>query len=174
MKVVDIANYIYIEQGSPTSTSIPAIAYWIRNKVGWLNATLYEDFVVNATTFEIINEDGSEITPEAVAVLVQLYKVYDLEVQIRNMMNALAADGILQVVDNLGGTSFTRINRNEVAKTLIQVRKDEIKLLGNMISTYQSLTAQPQQVAGDDTQPGYNEMYPTYRPFWTRVGTFGR
>jgi hypothetical protein len=173
MKVVDIANEIYLDAGSPTDTSIPAIAFWIRSKAGWLNTVLFEDFVVDDNTLELLNIDGSEIRQEAIAVLKQLYLVHDLEGQIRKMTNALAADSILQVTDNLGGTSFTRVNRNEVAKTLILFRKDEIKLLNQMIDAYRSLTSQPQQVAGDDTQPGYSEVYPAYRPFWTRVG-YGR
>ena len=123
MKVVDIANDIYLDSGSPTYTSIPAIAYWIRAKTGWLNVTLFEDFTVNPNA-EIYNDDGSEISQEAVSVIKQLYKVYDLEVQIRSMMNAMAADGIIKVEDHLGGTSYTRLNRNEIAKTLITLRKD--------------------------------------------------
>lgn len=176
MKVVDIANEIYIEQGSPSDTSIPAIAFWVRGKVGWMNAILYEGFFVDEASQEILNadKDNSPITLEAVAVLIQRYKVYDLEVQVRKMMNALASDGLLEVTDNLGGTSFKRVNRNEVAKTLISMRKDEILLLHDMIATYQSLTSQPQQVAGDDTQAGYSDMFPSYRPFWTRVGSYGR
>jgi hypothetical protein len=174
MKVVDISTEIFIEIGSPTTTSVPAIAFWVRSKLGWLNATLYEDFFLDANS-EVLNayRDNSEISLEAVAVLVQLYKVYDLETQIRSMMNALAFNGIIEVQDNLGGTSFKRVNRNEIAKTLISLRKDEITLLKNMIDTYRSLTSQPSQVAGDDTQPGYNHPYAHYRPMFTRVLGYG-
>lgn len=166
MKVVDIANEIYIDQGSPTSTSIPAIAFWIRSRAGTLNTLLYEDLGISSN-LELIN-DGVEISPEIVSIVKQMYKVYDLEIQIRNMMNALASDSILKVTDNLGGTSFERVNRNEIAKTLILVRKDEMKILKDLIDSYRSLTSQPQQVAGDDTQPGYNQPYPAYTPLLTR------
>lgn len=168
MKVVDIATEIYIEQGSPTSTSIPAVAYWIRSKVGWLNTMLYEDLVIDTTTLEITNR-GAEIDPQIVAILTQAYKIYDLEVQIRSAMNALAADSILEVSDNLGGTSFRRVNRNEIAKTLITIRKDEIGALKILIDSYRSLTSQPSQVAGDDTQSGVPEVYTLYRPFIRRL-----
>ena len=173
MKVVDIANEIYIDAGSPSDTSIPAIAFWIRTKTGWLNTILYEDFVVN-DGFEIINATGAEISPEAVSIVKQLYKLYDLEVQVRKMMNAIAADGILSVTDNLGGTSFTRVNRNEVAKTLIMLRKDENDLLQRMIDSYRSLMSQPSQVAGDDTTSGYTYNFPSYRPLWGRSNVYSK
>ncbi len=38
-----------------------------------------------------------------------------------------------------------------------------------MIAAYQSLTAQPSQVVGDDTVPGYTQPWPYYRPLWTRL-----
>lgn len=167
MKIVDIANEIYIDAGSPTDTSIPAIAFWIRGKVGWLNTMVYEDLIVDPTTLEL-TDNGTEINTEMVSLIKQLYKVYDLDVMIRNTINSLLSDGILQVTDNLGGTSFVRANRNEMAKTLMQVRKDEIQILNQMINSYRSLTSQPSQVAGDDTMVGYVEIYPTYHPLLIR------
>jgi hypothetical protein len=174
MKVVDIATEIFIDAGSPSDTSIPAIAYWLRTKVGSLNTLVYEDLYINEAQ-EIFNaKDGSEISPELVSLLKQMYKVYDLEVQVRSFRNALAADAVLQVTDNLGGTSFKRVNRNEVMKTLVALRKDELTWLSKMIDSYRSLTSAPSQVAGDDTVSGYSEPYPAYRPYWTRISTYGR
>lgn len=167
MKIVDIANEIYIDAGSPTDTSIPAIAFWVRGKVGWVNTMVYEDLVVDPATLELTN-NGAEINTEMVSLIKQLYKVYDLEMMIRKTINAVTEDGILQVTDNLGGTSFVRVNKNEMAKTLITLRKDEIKILDEMVDSYRSLTSQPSQVAGDDTQVGYVEMYPAYRPLLIR------
>jgi hypothetical protein len=175
MKVVDLANAIYLEIGSPTDTSIPAIAFWLRGKIGWMNTTLYEDFFLDSA-LEIHNasRNNNEMSIEAASVLLQYYKVYDIELQIRKMMNALAMDGVLEVQDNLGGTSFKRVNRNEVAKTLVLIRKDEMQLLKDVINSYRSLTSQPSQVAGDDTMSGFSEPYPAYRPMWTRVSTYGK
>jgi len=176
MKVVDIATEVFIEAGSPTDTSIPAIAYWIRTKVGLLNTLLYEDLYVN-NALEIINAKPTgelEISPELVSVMKQMYKVYDYELQVRLFRNSLAADGILEVTDNLGGTSFKRVNRNEIMKTLVLLRKDEYQYLQQMIDAYRSLTSAPSQVAGDDTISGYSEPYPAYRPMWTRVSTYGK
>ena len=168
MKISDISTEIYLENGSPTTTSIPAIAFWLRSKMGSLNTLLFEEFSLN-DGLELVNSDGTEITPEVVAIVKQLYRVYDLEVQVRTFMNALASDGLLSVQDNLGGTSFTRVNRNEVSKTLISMRKDELAFLDKLITSYRSRSSRPQQVAGDDTQVG---IYPHYTSFVPYVRTY--
>lgn len=152
MKVVDIANEIYVEAGSPTDTSIPAIAFWIRGKVGAINNLLYECFTINEDTFEILNENGGEISPEAVAIIKQMYRLYDYELQIRSNMNALSLDSILRVEDQ--GSSVTKVNRNEVSKTLAFIRKDEILSFNSLVDAYRNRSSSPSQIAGDDTIPG--------------------
>lgn len=161
MKVVDIANEIYIDAGSPTNTSIPAIAYWIRGKIGTINNLLFEDFIIN-DGFEIVDGGGDEIPIEAVAIIKQMYRLYDYEVQIRNNMNALATDSLLEVTDNFGGAGFRRINKNEVSKTLITIRKDEINAFNNLVTAYRMRGTSPVQVAGDDTQPAWLNPFVTY------------
>lgn len=152
MKVVDIAQEIYIDAGSPTTTSIPAIAFWIRGKIGTINNLLYESFTISSDTYEIFGDNGEEISPEAVAVIKQMYRVYDYELQIRSNLNALATDSILQVEDN--GSSVTKVNRNSVSQTLASIRKNEIEQLDNLVTAYRSRSAEPSQVAGDDTVEG--------------------
>lgn len=158
MKIVDIANEIYLDAGSPTSTSIPAIATWIRGKVGAINNLLYESFYVDDGSFEILGESGEEISIEAVSIIKQMYRIYDYEVQIRTNMNALATDSILRVEDQ--GSSVTKVNRNEISKTLATVRRDEIASLDLLITAYRSRSSPPSQVAGDDTVIG---IYPSTR-----------
>jgi hypothetical protein len=162
MKVVDIANEIYSEAGNPSTTSIPAIAFWIRAKVGAINNLLFESFTIDDTTFEIKNANG-EISPDAVAIIKQMYKLYDYEVQIRANMNALLTDSILRVEDQ--GSSVTKINRNEVSKTLQAIRKDEITLLNQQVNAYRSGSSLPSQVAGDDTVQG---SYPPFSVYYRR------
>jgi hypothetical protein len=162
MNVVDIANEIYIDNGSPSDTSIPAIAFWIRGRVGWLNTMLFEDIYINEA-LELYDPSGP-IGLEIISIIKQAYRVYDLEVQVRNSMNALAVDSILSVKDNLAGTSFTRVNRNEIAKTLVALRKEETSFLKTMIDAYRSLKSSPSQVAGDDTMSGAFVPFPYYYP----------
>ena len=53
MKVVDIAQEIYMELGEPSSLSMPAIAFWIRSNVGALNNYIDKAFKINDSSLEI-------------------------------------------------------------------------------------------------------------------------
>lgn len=158
MKVVDIATEIYIDSGSPTSTSIPAIAFWIRGKVGDINVLLFEDFHVDVIdgTYEIIDGNSTEIPIEAVAVIKKLYKIYDYEVSVRSNMNALATDSIIEVQDQ--GSSVRKVNRNEVSKTFVSLKNLEEESLQRLITSYRMRGASPTQVVGDDTEVGDNSV----------------
>lgn len=165
MKIADIANEIYIDSGSPTDTSLPAISFWIRGKIGNLNTLLYEDFQLEESSQEILTSSGGELPYEVVAIIKQMYRVYDYEVQIRKQMNALANDSILRIDDQ--GTSITKVNRNMVSQTFVKIRKDEIAGLKDLIAAYHNKYSKPLQVAGDDTEIGFTE-YPGFFPFYLR------
>lgn len=160
MKVVDIANEIYVEEGSPTSTSIPAIAFWIRGRVGEINNLLFENYIIN-TSYEIVTDGGDEITPEAVSIIKKLFKVYYYDVQIRGHMNSISLDTVLEVTDN--GSTVRKINRNEVSKTLTILKKDEVLQLQQLITAYRSKGSTPSQIAGDDTVTGEMQTIDTIR-----------
>jgi len=163
MKVVDIANEIFVDAGSPTNTSIPAIAFWIRGKIGNINALLFEDFVLDATSLELTQADGSDLPYEVVAVIKQMYRIYDFELQIRTQMAAITANPILSISDQ--GTTITRINRNSVSQTFAQMRRDELQQLKDLVTAYHVKYSSPHQVAGDDTVAGRDD-YPALYPSW--------
>jgi hypothetical protein len=152
MKVVDIANQIYLELGSPTSTSIPTIAFWIRSKVGDINNLLFEDFELS-NEYEIVDADGVEITPEAVSIIKKLYMVHDYNIQIRAHMTSISTDTVLEVND--AGSSVKKINRNEVSKTIATLRNMEEQALRDLVTAYRMRGASPKQITGDDTVVGY-------------------
>lgn len=156
MKIVDIANEIFIEVGSPTNTSIPAIAFWVRGKVGEINNLLFEDFAINGD-YEIVDGGGVEIPIEAVAIIKKIYKIYDYDIQVRTNMNALALDTILEVDDM--GQRVKKVNRNEVSKTFVTLKGMEQNVLKDLITSYRLRKASPSQVTGDDIFPGiYGEV----------------
>lgn len=154
MKVVDIANEIYIDSGSPTSTSVPAIAFWIRGKVGEINNLLFENFTINGN-YEIVDGDA-EISIEAVSIIKKLYKIYDYEVSVRSNMNALASDSIIEVNDQ--GSSVRKVNRNEVSKTFVTLKNLEEESLQRLVTAYRMRGASPTQIVGDDTIIGDNSV----------------
>jgi hypothetical protein len=164
MKIVDIANEIYSDIGSPTSTSIPAIAFYIRGQVGKINNLLYENFYIEETSgqYEIFDDSAAEISIDAVAIMKKIYEIYDLDVQIRAQMNALASDTILEFTE-VDGSSFRRTNRNEISKTLSSMKKDELQVLKDMVNAYRIHKAVPAQVAGDDTVEGIFDPNTSFR-----------
>jgi hypothetical protein len=161
MKVVDISNEIYIDSGSPTSTSIAAIAFWIRGKVGHINNLLQENFVIN-DAYEIVDGGGNEIS----LVIKKLYKIYDYEIQIRTHMNAITTDTVLEVEDD--GSRIKKVNRNEVSKTFASLKGQEEAALKNLVSSYRQRLSTPVQITGDDIEQGrYGEIrIPDLRRNW--------
>lgn len=160
MFINDIAQEIFFEAGSPTYTSIPAIAFWIRSKVGYINNTIFESFTINAN-LEIVDCANNSISTEAVSIIKQLYRIYDYQQQITTALNALNADGILEVIDNFNGAGFRRVNKNEIVKTLLQARNQEREDLKALVSAYCIRKATPRQVAGDDTVPALDNAFRT-------------
>lgn len=156
MQVVDIANEIFIDSGSPTSTSVPAIAFWVRGKIGELNNLTFESFVINSS-YEVVDENGAEISIEAVSILKKLYKIYDYDVQIRSNMDSLSTDSIIEVTDQ--GSSVKKVNRNEVSKTLSTLKNGEQEALNNLLTSYKMKGSTPRQISGDDTVEGsFNQV----------------
>jgi hypothetical protein len=176
MKVVDIANEIYLENAQPADTSVAAIAFWIRSNIGKLNTLLYENFWIDPNTLEIVSSTqnwanqpaGSqpntwEIGALAANILKMMYKVYRIELDIRANLNAINNDTILMASDE--GFIVKKINRSEILKTLTSQKKDTLKELQEVVHYYRSYHAVPSQVYGDDTVAGH---YPEY------ISTFGR
>lgn len=155
MFIIDIANEIFLDEGSPTYTSLPAICFWIRGKIGTVNSLLCEDYKINEITKEVVNCNGCRIGIDAVGIIKQLYRIYSLQIQINNNMNALAKDSLLSVTDEFGGGQFTRVNKNEISKTLLMMRKDETEILNNLVGLYKINKSTPSSLSGDDIVPAY-------------------
>ena len=154
MKVVDIANEIFLENASPSDTSISAIAFWIRSNVGKLNAMLYEDFSVDDEV-EIVDTEGNEIPILAASILKTMYKVYRTELDIRAMLGSITNDTIQVATDE--GFSIKKVDRAGVLRSLATLKKDTIEELYSLVHNYRSIKGPPSQVAGDDTIEG---IYP--------------
>lgn len=164
MKVVDIADEIHRELGNPTAYSITAIAFWVRTSIGELNNLLMTNFSVNATTLEIQDDctTPNEITPEAVAILKKMYMVHYYDLEIKKNLISISTDSIIEVRDQ--GSSVRKVNKNQITSTLGNLRKQEVNGLSDLITAYRSRSAEPRQVAGDDTVEGeYRRNDTTYR-----------
>lgn len=157
MKVVDIANEIYMELASPSNTSVAAIAFWVRSNIGRLNNYLNENFSINGTTFEIINTLADNTTQEininAAAVLKKMYNLHYYDILIRENIGASGTDSFIEVESD--GMRVRRVSKTEVGRNLYNLKKAESDELKSLIHAYKTNSASPIQVAGDDTTVGY-------------------
>jgi|SRR5882724_126149 len=153
MKVVDIANEIYLENASPSDTSIPAIAFWVRSNVGKLNTILYENFYIDPITLDIYKCPEWRIGMMASSVIKLMFKIYRIDLDIRNMLYAVTNDTVLKATDQ--EFSIEKVNKSELLKTLTAFKKETLKELQELVHNYRSYHGEPAQVAGDDTVVGH-------------------
>ena len=156
-----MAQEIYFELGHPSDLSVPAISYWLRNNIGILNNKLNKDIVINDTTLELDPNLGEAEK----AIYKKIYECYFYDLKIKQTLNSINSDSLLEVTD--GGGTVRRINRNETSKIYLEAKKTALNELTMMISDYNINDVGPLQVAGDDTVAGsyITDKYYSIRPF---------
>jgi hypothetical protein len=164
MKVVDIAQEIYFDLNSPSDLSIAAIAFWVRANVGALNSYLFSNFVVDETTYEIVDADNTttQIDINAVAILKKMYIIHRYAVIIRSKLTSTDSDDVVEVTHN--DTKVRKLDKNQLIKTVSAEKKQEEESLKLLISAYRGKKFVPGQVVGDDIVAGtYPDNYPYIR-----------
>jgi len=165
--IASIAQEIFEELGEPSDFSIAAIAAWLRRNIGGLNNFLNESFS--------INDQGLEISPALndiqKYIFKKMYNVYYFDLKIKSV-GSLATTDFVTIKDDIA--SVQKINKNEVLKNYISIRKQEYDELRNLVYQYRNNESAPVQVAGDDTIPGfYGRFYGINNPgFRTRNNNF--
>lgn len=105
------------------------------------------------------------IQAEEAAVLKKMYIVHYYDQQIRSTVGAASTDPVVEVASD--GSRVRKINKNELSKTYLALKKEEYMELVDMINAYKLRKSSPVQVAGDDTIRGEyamnNEGYPYNR-----------
>ena len=149
MKIIDIAEDLYRELGSPTDISIPAVVYWSRSNIGALNNLTGIKHTIEETSLEIIDEESKEIGVEVGAILKKMYMIHYYELKLRSNITGLLQDTIISVTDD--NSSVIKVNKNEVSKVLAQIKNQEYAELQKMVTAFRRREAKPMQVAGDDT-----------------------
>jgi len=110
------------------------------------------------------------IQAEEASILKKMYIVHYYDQQIRTTVGAASSDPVVEVASD--GSRVRKINKNELSKTYLSLKKEEYGELINLINAYKLRKASPVQVAGDDTQVGqysidydgypYNRVSPNY------------
>ena len=152
MKIVDISDEVFRELGEPTALSIPAISFWLRANVGLLNNLIHTDYTINANSLEMEDSNVDEIGEEEKAILKKMYFIHFYDQKLRTHMTTMDTDTVLSVRD--GDSGVTKINKNEIAKSIAAIKVQEYSELKLLVASYTSTKAKPYQVAGDDTVDG--------------------
>lgn len=145
IKIETVGNEIFLELGSPTDVSVGVINFWLQSNIGLLNTLINSSYT--------LNDAGNEISPALGLaekdIYKTLYNIYYYDKQIRASLGAGGITIALEVASD-GGTVKT-VNRNEISKSYIQMKKEEQIKLNKLISLYKSNNGNPIQIVGDDT-----------------------
>ena len=148
MKIVDIANEIYMELGELTSLSIPSIAFWLRTNVGNLNARLNTSYDIDST-FELTPDLGLKEKD----IFKKLYMIHHYDAMLRESLGAASTDTWVEISSD--GTSVRRVNKIQQSQTYQSAKKIELQELEKLVHSYKVSASAPIQVAGTDTTEGY-------------------
>ena len=110
------------------------------------------------------------IQAEESSILKKMYIVHYYDQQIRTTVGAASSDPVVEVASD--GSRVRKINKNELSKTYLSLKREEYSELTDLINSYKLRKSSPVQVAGDDTQVGqysinydgylYNRTSPNY------------
>jgi hypothetical protein len=160
-KIVDVADEIYRELGEPSDLNIASIAFWLRTNIGDLNILINKKFYIIDSTLEIGIEEGSgdEFKDIEKSIFKMIYSMHYYERLFRNALGAASTDSTIEIDQN--GFRAKRVNKNELAKTYSDLRKQIADELQVLTKNYNLNEARPLQVAGDDTieAPGRSYSY---------------
>jgi hypothetical protein len=153
MRIVDFGDSVFRNLGNPEDISIPSICAWARFNInlGKLNDLLGKSFSINSSTLEILDDNGDEIDSNAAAIYELIYTINYNDRKIRQFLGAGSVDvNFLQEASSDNGT-LRFINRNEIAKSYIQMKKDASDQLNKLVNYYKFGGGRASQVVGDDT-----------------------
>lgn len=148
--VSTIATEIYEELGSPSDTSIPVIASWLRNNLGKINILIDTEYVVNESDLEInpaIEDKEKDIYKE-----IYFIKYYDR--MIAQALRGASSQNLQSISDESSSVKWT--NKSEIARQYMQMKSQSEKNLTSLIDAYLRGFCNPIGVIGDDiADPNY-------------------
>lgn len=143
--VVDIADEINFELNSPSDISISFISFWLRRNVGKLNNLISTTFTITADS---PYNFSSVLSEEQKDIYKHLFKIYYWQKKINDNLGSSSFDIVQEVSsDNM---IIRTVNKNEISKTYLQLRNQEIEALKNMVNGYKLGSFDPLAVQGDD------------------------
>lgn len=140
-----LADDFHRDLNLAATIDLGSIRLWVRSNIGYLNNLL-------ATSYSI-NETNGNITPlindAAKAVYKKLYEIYYYGKIIRENLTSTSFDAVIEVADDAGRVRLA--NKNEIAKTYVDLIGAETKNLDSMVNNYKlNSTMEPLSVDGLD------------------------
>lgn len=147
IKIVDLADLIFRNELNETDqTSIPEIAYWIRNNaIGRLNDLVHTSFTIDSGTLEV-SPDSFSI--EEAIIIVQLYLIKYYQNQANNFLGAMGVNDVIEYSEN--GMIIRRLNRTEQSKVWLELCKQAKLDLKDLITGYKISKATPKSIEGEE------------------------
>ncbi len=142
--LLETATRISENLGNPDSPTVGVIQYWLRHNIGTLNTLLNTGYTIDAS-------DGTvepDLAEDDAAIFQLMYNIYYYDTKVRANLGAAAIDNVLEVAEN--GAVVRMVNKNSIALSYIQMKKQEQEELNKMVSLYRGNRAVPDQVAGED------------------------
>lgn len=136
-----IADEIYTELGSPSSTSAAAIKIWLDQNVGQLNNSLGTSYVISSAVFT------PDINAQSIYCYKLLYSIYYNNLQINTVLGA--AGNYALEVDSDGGR-VKLVNRLDFIKAYRDWNKELLQALKDLRNYYRSDNASVATVRSED------------------------
>ena len=155
MKVVDLADEIYRELGSPSDLSIAPITFWCRTNIGALNNSIMSEYEVDTTTLEIQEpKDGTTtaIGIREAAIFKKMYLIHYYDTKIISTLTAASTDSVVELESD--GSRIRKLDKTQQSNAYIRIKNLELEQFHKMITQYKLSSTTPLQVAGDDSIQG--------------------
>lgn len=162
LSITDLANLIWYDELDETDqTTIPEVAFWLRNSgIGKLNNLIFTSFDIDSSTLEIT--PASSFGLEEAIILVQLYLVKYYSLQVTKFLGAVGVNDVIEYNEN--GMVIRKLNKNEMAKTWIQLRDKTKEDLKDLITGYKISKSTAKSIEGQELNllstmlPRYNRV----------------
>lgn len=164
IKITDLADTIWRDGLAESDiTTIPEIAYWLRNTgIGTLNNLIHTSFTIDTVTLEIAEDSTFIFTLNEAAVLVQLYMVKFFQQQATNFLGAFGVSDTLEYSEN--GMTIKKLDRTRLAQVWLALKKEAKADLDKLVSAYKISNSKALSIEGQELAllssivPRYNRI----------------
>ncbi len=150
--VTQIAKELYEELGEPTDLSVASVAYWLRSNLGKLNNKLCAGFNIDCNL---------NVTPEMNLAEADIFKtlfvIYYYGKKALENLGVASSDAIIEITSD--GSTVRTYNKNEVAKTFIQIKNTANEDLKNLVNGYKFCKASNSIHAVHGADANYSSGY---------------